>query len=162
MSFHTNYTSLASNFDSYSHELIAMVFLSFVITLGFSSAALVHIIDSFEVLGENDNEMNQVVYSNHPLLKRTLDIFLNQNSLIGYFDNDYKFVELTGLELDRGVLYCSYKDTQVPVSNVIAAENKIRRPRWLNYVYVMQIINYETRHILIKDYVAIKYNVTFP
>jgi hypothetical protein len=65
------------------------------------------------------------------------------------------------IELHDGELYCSYKGKNLPVQTVLAKEKNLPKPLWLDHVFVGVPVNSEVRHIMLKDYISLKYDLVF-
>jgi len=140
------------------------IVLSASVTFLIAFFTLVYIIESNT---ESEVSLEQEIADvNHPALRTTIENCIEYNFPIGFLKHDTKlkqtmFTEFHDILFQNGELYCSYKGVTTLVSNVIALENKIRNPHWLNNVYIEKEINKERKHILLKDYVALKYNISF-
>lgn len=140
------------------------IFLSFSVSFLIAFFTLVYVVESNT---EPDAQLEQEIADiNHPALRTTIENCIEYKFPIGFLKQDTKpkrtmFTELHDIMFMKGELYCSYKGVSTLVSNVIAVENKLRQPHWLNNVYIEKEINKERKHILLKDYVALKYNISF-
>ena len=147
-------------------DALVMLAVCSVALLGFAFVGCLLFLNAIDSANEVKGLTNigQTAYADHPLVKLTVDTLVQRNIPFGYIRKEKElvhFYELKNIELDGSVLYCSYKGKLTPVSLVLANEKNLRRPRWLNHVYVGVPFNTEIRHMLLKDFITVKYDLVF-
>jgi len=154
------------NLSAIHPDTIVILAICLVSCMGFAFVGCILFFDALDAANE-EKEAEKVVktaYADHPLVKLTVDALVEKNVPFGFIrqeDTTTFFYELKNVALDGSVLSCFYKGKPTPVSLVLTHEKNLRRPRWLNHVYVSVPINTEIRHMLLKDYVALKYDLVF-
>ena len=146
---------------SLSDEDKILAIYTFLITSCIGLLLMIIMIDC-SFVEDDEVSTTKKAYASHPLFQRMFrDLNREDNPIqLGYIKNG-RFSPLHDVSMEKDVLYCSYGNQVESVSYVLSVEKNLIRPRWLDYVYMSKMINGVVRHILLKDYIALKYNLTF-
>ena len=105
----------------------------------------------------------QPVSDTHPILKK----FIHQVSVekntpirIGYIMKN-AFRPLHNAFVHDNILYCSYKNTIQPFTNILKLEGNMNRVKWADHVCISIPINTTKKYYPLKDFLACKYNLCF-
>jgi len=89
-----------------------------------------------------------------------LEDLIQKSYPIGYFSKSDKFIELSNLYIDGTHMFCIQNGYTISVSHIIAKDKELPKARWLDHVYVQIYSTYHELYMLLRDYVALREQIT--